>query len=318
MGASNAQGLPSRANNSIQDFDVNGEWAEAERRAAYLFSKVVNYGNGPGGQQLVNSPHASGFNQTAYFAALANAANSFVVGAERGAGTTLSWLNAYNAPHWLNIPGSGIPGWNNSQTGSSSPQLPNETLPQWKARTGQVEYFGTSWLRDVMVASSSAAPALRGARQFLFNGAVDANHGFTPSGHGSHDLGMALDLGIRAYVSASRPAGGSNNGNQFNSQETVTVVANAVGWSNDNAVSQAGQSTLLETAAYYQLISGVNVNLGSNRQQSAVKDFLSLYAVTRDGGGTGAANQGSRTTLTLRARVKVVVASFMQPTAEYL
>ncbi len=33
-----------------------------------------------------------------------------------------------------------------------------------------------------------------------FNGAVDANLGYTVNGHHTHDLGMVMDLGINPYV----------------------------------------------------------------------------------------------------------------------
>ncbi len=53
---------------------------------------------------------------------------------------------------------------------------------------------------DVCYASSTLHLTERTLR---FNGTTDANLGYTASGHGTHDLGMAMDLGINDYISYS-------------------------------------------------------------------------------------------------------------------
>ena len=281
--------------NIIKNFSVDGTFAAEEQAALKLFEKVVRYQNaGPAARYGQALPGADGLIESS------NAGQAQI---------TKDWLNAYNAPHWMelfgaNANGSGlaanprIPGWTSSQTGTvASPQ---------------VERYGTSWLRDLMVAANSAPAALRSGNAITFNGAVDANHQYTPTGHGSHDLGMALDLGISNYIERLRPNPAWRRTSpatvprylpttsQSNTAEALAVQAVAAAnrnWSIANAVTQATQTQLPQTTNYMQMIGNVSVDMRRNLQQSALKDFLSLYSVVRDDATLGVAAAGSRGSL---------------------
>ena len=177
---------------------------------------------------------------------------------------TVKWLNAYNAPHWMEIfstdPETGlglarnpsIPDWTSSQTGSPS------TQPK------KVERFGASWLRDLMVARQFASASFGvggvGAQFPIFNGGGDANGGFTLGLHRSHSYGLALDLDINSYISKSRPDPPRNakkDGNQYNTVESLVTLppSNPLEWSNAQALTQT--NALYETGDYRQTVNGV-------------------------------------------------------------
>ncbi|MBK9445925.1 MAG: hypothetical protein IPO00_07445 [Betaproteobacteria bacterium] len=270
---------PTRTNNSIQDFKVNGDWQEDDERAAFLFNKVINYA--PGNRQLVTPPtvRATGgaaatdtlAGQRTYFTALTAAVTGPMTAAKVGtSGQLFDYLNAYNAPHWMNI-------YDNLRTNGylriNSGMDANESL----------ETYGTSWMRDLLRAYTYADNRLQ-TGQMKFNGFTDANHGKTPFAHGTHDLGMALDLGFvgRGYLSLQE----SQNRN-----ETATAGINSVAlsdapfggsaWSKQNAID-------LLTATDAQ---GNNLvrNAQDNNQVSALKDFLALYSLTQRDRATSAA-----------------------------
>lgn len=155
--------------NTIKNFDVDGTFGEKESKALKLFEKVIRYEN-------------SGVN--ARYAKDANGADGVVgpndapIIASDQTSTSLNWLSAYNAPHWMQLfpnrtgplgqkyaeRSASLPGWRSSQLGT---------------REGDVEIFGTSWMRDLMRAKDFAPSGLVQASS-LFNGAVDANHKLTP------------------------------------------------------------------------------------------------------------------------------------------
>ena len=74
-----------------------------------------------------------------------------------------------------------------------------------------------------------------------FNGATDANHGYTPGGHSSHDLGMAMDLGLNPYISGRAQA--SADAAEFARPVAAQIAAadapyaNATGWSDARALA---------------------------------------------------------------------------------
>ena len=141
-----------------------------------------------------------------------------------------------------------LPGWLNTQAGIRE-----------GIKAGDVEIFGTSWMRDLMVAKQFASPELV-KRSSLFNGTIDANHQYTPKGHASHDLGMAMDLGVSNYITAF---------NQSRQGENVTaIVINQpeLGWSIERAVALSALLTQ---------------NQGAN-QRAAAQDFLSIYWATKE------------------------------------
>ena len=296
-------GSPTTASNVLQEFHVDGKFAAEETAAFKLFEKVVRYdathtafANSNG--SVDNSNGADGVLE----ADQTNAQGKLTTG----------WLNAYNAPHWMQLFAS-----TGNTAGASPFAATNGQLPSWRnSQVGtsntNVENFGTSWMRDLMAAVQQAPADLLGGRRLLFNGATDANYGFTPKWNGagisgphfSHDLGMALDLGISDYVSKVRLNGPANSGNQYNANEPKTVTALAagqVGWSIGQAISQSTNNSQLSQTLNYLV---GTTDRGRNLQRSALGDFLSLYSVTRDNGilpgEMGSPSPvGSRTGLTL-------------------
>lgn len=130
-----------------------------------------------------------------------------------------------------------------------------------------IEHYGTSWMRDLMTARQFA-PEAWAQRQIKMNGATDANHAYTPLGHATHDLGMAMDIGINDLVS---------RGQSRANEPLLTIIANYAPadptsnplnrWSNTNA------------SALLALLS----READNNQQAALGNFFSLYAMTQSG-----------------------------------
>ncbi|MDP1611500.1 MAG: Ig-like domain-containing protein [Sulfuritalea sp.] len=248
--------------NTLKEFKTDGTFGDEEKAALKLFEKVVRY---------QNAGENSKFNNDAS-------------GADGALGKketlTLNWLNAYNAPHWMQFfestgksepqflsSNSHLPGWNNSQLGTFDPDA---------KRVQNVELYGTSWMYDLMVAKQYSPNTLRQSGS-LFNGSVDANYGVTPrwvpSGiHSSHDLGMAFDLGVSNHIGYAK---------QKATTEALSSAINSLPkgpWSVVNAIAYtqpvlaSGESGLPNT---------VQPTKEKNDQVSALRDFLSLYAVTR-------------------------------------
>ena len=166
---------------------------------------------------------------------------------------TLSWLNAYNAPHWMNIYAS-----------FNIPYVTNQSNSYFTDGQNVKEVYATSWMHDLF----SVWTQVNGAQglttgQLRINGLTDPT--FALRGSGGHSVGMGIDLGVAAYINPSFqlsllptfPDG-------FVSGNTTTVN----GWSIDNAKTGAGEL----------------VNAQGNRQRDALLNFLSLYALTQNTG----------------------------------
>ena len=287
---SDAGGVPTAANNTIQDFKVDGVWGRDESLAGYLFGSVVNYGPN-GHRQLANPtvtkettvkgnvvsksvprgaaavPKTPATNRAAYFDDLYSIANNFTVSSSgtysyknslnnpnSGSGAFLTYLNAYNAPHWMNVYQSIQAAAGLTVTSGMSPQ-------------GQ-EQYGVSWMRDLMVASQYADPGLRPG-SIHFNGVVDANHGATPFAHGSHDLGMAFDLGVSNVIDRDIAQIDATDAVTPSVAAALVKVPSSGTWDITNAVDYSSR-----------LPSSTSPN-DLNNQVSAIRSFLSLYAVTQ-------------------------------------
>jgi hypothetical protein len=254
---------PNDRNNAIQDFTVDGQFGNEEAAALKLFEKVVRYNS--------NDVNSRTFNNTA------NGADGKLGASET---LTLTWLNAYNAPHWMQFfadtgadrpryetsNDAKLPGWENTQVGTKN---------RLTGRIQNVEVYGTSWMFDLMAAKQSALNEYAWGLQSpsWFNGSVDANLGVTPLMHSTHSLGMAFDLGVTNYIDNS-PDGAQSNADEV-LDETINALQN-VSWSVDSAYNYSENLT--------------NSTDPRNNQRSALRDFLSLYAVTHsdtiDGNGT--------------------------------
>jgi hypothetical protein len=233
------------------DNDVLDVW-RLEQRLRYLAFPAMGYGLSSGSDVATPNTLQEFVTDGQWGMAESHAANAHQLTiSATSADPLFSYLNAYNAPHWMNIGaqmGSGVlGGWNNTQNGVGS----------------AAESYGTSWMRDLFAARAYAPAALDGGRAFTFRGAVDANMGYTPSGHVTHDLGMAFDLGISRYI------GGAQQANDA-AVSGLNILDNSNAWSITNAITW----------------SGLLPNTAGNNQRNALRDFLSLDAVTQDDGDT--------------------------------
>ncbi|MBC3933532.1 hypothetical protein [Undibacterium curvum] len=111
-----------------------------------------------------------------------------------------------------------------------------------------------------------------------FSGAVDANLGKTPAMHQTRDLGMAMDLGIGpdVYINSKHMA---NNDSIAGLEAQISSVAAAFasGWDNDKALALSQMLGLVEDGAQLGL---------ENNQRAAIRDYLSMYAVTKKSNGS--------------------------------
>jgi hypothetical protein len=131
-------------------------------------------------------------------------------------------------------------------------------------------FFHLFLVRDLMRAASDAAPALMGTGNYLFNGATDANYRATPNNHASHDLGMAFDLGISNLVA-------QNDNGQFKVNEALISAL--------TAALAPGQEGVWDNQRAAALAANLASQTGNN-QARAMLNFLALYSVTRDAGGS--------------------------------
>ncbi len=182
--------------------------------------------------------------------------------------SVFTWLNAYNAPHWMDfssaLKGKGAlaAGWVNQVEAGKSTQ-------------------GTSWIYDLMVATQAQTTANRRV-------AEEARLQFKGAG----ELGVMLNLGINErYVSKTN-------------QDRVSGKDVVLGLTTDTppaVISEAGQAAYRNkqwNAANAQALAGLlgNPSLDkaanpTNQQGDALKDFLAIYSAmlndNQSGNGIG-------------------------------
>ncbi|ULU23434.1 tandem-95 repeat protein [Dyella terrae] len=173
----------------------------------------------------------------------------------------LSWLNAYNAPHWMTY----AIGANTALTG-------------WAVPPGQnVSMQGTSWVHDLMLVSQQN------------NKKTDGTYKDTLLFSGTNDLGNRLNLGINTqYVSANNQAGvdggdivlgllptaGTSGSSSIPNQGAYDNKT----WSLANANQLAG---LLSDPTNDNTQAPANNSQGANQQNLAFNDFLAVYSATQ-------------------------------------
>jgi VCBS repeat-containing protein len=191
--------------------------------------------------------------------------------------SNLAWLNAYNAPHWMNIYASFDL---NASLGSASGNFKDGT-------TKYFEIYGTSWMRDMLKAWSvlreqQASAGLVSADQITINGLADSTYR-TLNGAGNplhiaggHSIGMSMDLGINEFI--DKDSIQKRNNAISNPDISANLPADTpIQWSVANAVKWSGY------------LPGNLDPLGGadNGQQQALRNFLALYAVTVNDGISG-------------------------------
>lgn len=240
--------------NLPQNFEVDGTFGEREQRALKLFEKTVRYDGSTVKRFADENFGADGKIEAS--------------GDQRK--ITLDYLNAYNAPHWMQI---------FAKTPVTDSRVNDQNMQGWYSTQTfttikKVEIYGTSWVYDLMKAKQYAPLELSGARTSRFNGTTDANLGFTPNialgGHSTHDLGMAMDLGLIDYVSDKyQGTFGLENTRAITIPADIAKLPKA--WDYGRAITL---SALLPN----DMDDGKPIN----NQRAATRDFLSLYWATKN------------------------------------
>ncbi|WP_168921806.1 tandem-95 repeat protein [Polaromonas vacuolata] len=176
---------------------------------------------------------------------------------------TKDWLNAYNAPHWMQYAG----------------EL-SKKLTGWTDKTGGgVKSMGTSWVYDLM----SAAQKTNGAQER--GKTVDTRLWF----NGAGSLGGVLNLGVNnKFVS-------KGNQDQVNGKDVVLGVlpqsANGATpvWNFAKAQALAARLHNPNLNNYVLALNGfgttsTNVPYQENQQDQALLDFYSVYLASLKGG----------------------------------
>ncbi len=260
---------------AVKEFAVNGQFGPEEQAALKLFEKEVRFrvpreaGYGVPNNQGVapkGTVGNSNINNTVNGAdGKISPDDAPIIPGDKTSGTSLDWLNAYNAPHWMNI-GSQM------QYKKDKPQ-PGFSIPGWNNADNKGEIYGVSWMRDLMVAQGSADPQyLSGlpATGSRFTAAIDGN-GTNPGGHLSHMMGMSFDLSLLPYLAPYYEGSSAPESNPINTQSIILPTATT--WNNASALALAGQLRNEQDPAH-----------GNDFMANAMRNFLALYSVTRDAG----------------------------------
>jgi VCBS repeat-containing protein len=180
----------------------------------------------------------------------------------------LGWLNAYNAPHWMQYASAFLPAANGDASSAR--------LNGWANQAGAAT-MGTSWIYDLMVAAQNAAREQGRTKPLWFAG--------------TGDLGAQLKLGINTtYISRV------NQGNQEKVDGKDIILGLAPATSAENRWDYAKATALANSLLNPNLVNvvpGTN-NLkavadrnpsnaqGLNRQDQALLDFVAIYTATQN------------------------------------
>ena len=187
--------------------------------------------------------------------------------AANSSNTNLNWLNAFNAPHLIDLYSSLPVPFPSTDT----------VINRFSNGAGIKEPYSTSWIYDWMQAwrvsqEGFAALPVQQASNVLSTTALKINGLTLPSAYlnkkgnqehhkGGHSSLMSLDLGLRYnFISDFDAAKTTNN------KQTTLLTPQETGWSVQNAVNWSGRLT--ETQ-----------NRG---EKAALRNFLSLYSLTVD------------------------------------
>jgi hypothetical protein len=169
--------------------------------------------------------------------------------------TNLSWLNAYNAPHWMNI----YKEFNIPYSGSTVNFIDGQD---------RKEIYATSWVSDLITAwtISKNTQGLT-TYKLRINGLSDPTETLPAYTHakGGHSAGMSIDLGVKGqFIDPGIQMSPANGG--FTSPR---ITGNGV-WSIQNALNLSAPPNLPDVQG--------------NNQSEALRNFLSIYALTQKDG----------------------------------
>jgi Matrixin len=223
-----------------------------------------------GATHFINGLASAGFNRL-------STESTQVISSPASTGN-FGWLNAYNAPHWMNL----------------YTALPVATTGTREARseffadgTSRIhENYSTSWTHDLLKAwqvnyraQGLTAPTLQ------LNGFSDPSFQVNAHGAGGHSVGMALDLGFSGLVS-----GGPGSVQEDKTDRNLSSNLGSVNsWSVQNASSAAASLQVVSRGGVLLTGDQLRDALRGNNQGALLLKFLSLYALTiNDSVGTGA------------------------------
>ncbi len=114
--------------------------------------------------------------------------------------TNLEWLNAYNAPHWVNVyKALDIP---------TDARLKKSISGNFiDGTTSKMEIYSTSWTLDLLKAWEISKPQLvaqgliSATTMLQLDGLTDPTYGEPLHEAGGHSVGMSIDLGVGTFIS---------------------------------------------------------------------------------------------------------------------
>ena len=172
-----------------------------------------------------------------------------------------NWLNAYNAPHWVNVyKALGIPTDARGRLSASGNFI--------DGTTAKMEIYSTSWTLDLLKAWEKtkyqlvSQQLISASTRLQLNGLTDPSYGDPRHANGGHSVGMGIDLGVGpTYIIKD------NQDDPLNAGIKPPTISGSGVWNIQNAKDLSASPNL--------------PNAQGNRQQDALRNFLSLYAVTQ-------------------------------------
>lgn len=233
---------PKKKLGTVKGFTVDGKFGEEDESALRAFYAATHY-------VYYKQSNSNGI-QTA----TSTDAKSVKSGSEN-----LNWLNAYNAPHWVNVyQALNIP-------------FANATTDTFiDGTSSKEENYSTSWSYDLIQAwvqnRNAQGLGLPGNAKLQLNGLSDPTYLFSTHGKGGHSVGMGIDLGFsRQYIDGPI----QNISNPNNNPAAPLIIGS--GWSMQNAQDWSALLPSNLTSAGRAL----------NDQRDALRNFLSVFALTR-------------------------------------
>src|SRR6266581_9324172 len=178
--------------------------------------------------------------------------------------TNLEWLNAYNAPHWVNVyKALDIPTDARTKKSSSGNFI--------DGTKSKMEIYSTSWSLDLLKAWEISKPQLvaqgliSATTMLQLDGLTDPTYGEPLHEAGGHSVGMSIDLGVGTFISRAIQNSLNNGG------ITPPTITASDGWSIQIAKDLSAPPNL--------------PSIDGNDQTDALRNFLSF--VCRDANPLG-------------------------------
>ncbi|MHB8166398.1 MAG: Ig-like domain-containing protein, partial [Sulfuricella sp.] len=255
--------------NQTREFQVDGNWTNVETTALRGFYTATHY------TSAAYTSGGFGYEGSAGANTVAKAAQTVVGTNDARANTNFNWLNAFNAPHMIDMY-SALP----------VPRPPDTATIQnrFQNGAGTIEAYASSWIYDWLQAwrqtqeGFSGLPAQDQAN-VLMTSAIKINGLTSPPGYssthqheaGGHSTLMALDLGFRYNF-----INNANTQTTTRNNQTGPLVSGEAGWSVQNAINWSARLTDQQNPG----------------ERNALRNFLSLYSLTVNDGSPANLNGG--------------------------